>query len=140
MALRGEPRAALAVQLLELVVAVVERVREMRRGAARLAAADRTVVDDHDAPAALREAVGGGEPGDPGADDADVGLEIALERRGSSRSAVAIQTDFVQPESVRAFAHARRVEFVVCALVAIFSPRFGVRTPIETAARTVPAR
>jgi hypothetical protein len=80
VALRGEPRSFLAVQLLELEIAIVERVREMRRSAARLAAPGRAVVHHHDVPARAREVVGRGEARDARADDAYLGLEIAAER------------------------------------------------------------
>ena len=76
-----EPRALLAVQLLEDVDPVVHRGREVRGRAAGLAAADRAVVDDDDMLARLGQHVGGREPGDAGADDADVGLDVVGERR-----------------------------------------------------------
>ena len=57
MAQRREPRAALAVELLELAVAVVESAGEMGRRTAGLTAADRTVVHDDDALTAAGETV-----------------------------------------------------------------------------------
>jgi hypothetical protein len=80
VALGGEACAALAVQLLQVVVAVVERVDEVGGGAARLAAGDGAVVkDDHLLPLA-REQVGGRHPRDAGADDTHVGRGVLGQR------------------------------------------------------------
>ena len=56
----------------DLVVAVVERVREMRGRASGLTAADRAVVDHHDRLAGACEHVRRGQSGDARANDADV--------------------------------------------------------------------
>ena len=50
-------------------------------GASGLPATDRSVVDDDDLFAGFDEVVGGGESRDAGADDADVGGQVAGEGR-----------------------------------------------------------
>src|SRR5205823_7408164 len=79
VAVDDEPSVGFAVDRLEVVDAVVHRPGEVGGGAPGLAAADRSVVDDDDLLARLGEVVGGGEPRDAGADDADVSGQVAGE-------------------------------------------------------------
>ena len=81
MALHDETRALVAVDVLEHVDAVVHRVGEMRGRAAGFAAADCAVVDDDDFLPGFCEQICGGQSGDSGADDANVGSRISAERR-----------------------------------------------------------
>ena len=79
VAVGGEPRALAAVQLLDLEVAVVEHVGEVRGGRLRHAAGDRAVVEHRHLLARAGEQVGGGQAGDAGADDADVDVQVFLQ-------------------------------------------------------------
>src|SRR5207244_11486064 len=81
VALDDEPSVCVAVDRLEVVDAVVHSPRELGGGSPGLPATDRSVVDDDDLLAGLGEVVGGGEPRDAGADDADVSGEVAGEGR-----------------------------------------------------------
>jgi hypothetical protein len=99
VALRGQLRALLAVEVLEMVEAVVERAGQMRGGPARLAAADGAVVEDDDGASLLGEKVRGGETGDPRPtmQTSVVRSEASDGRPGTS--AVPAQTDRVFPPS-----------------------------------------
>jgi hypothetical protein len=77
----GELRTPGAVKSFDLEVAVVERIRKVRRRAMRFTRCDPVLVDDDDGAAFEREHVGDAEPGDAGAYDADVRAGIGLERR-----------------------------------------------------------
>jgi hypothetical protein len=90
VALCRHSRAVGAMPVLELVVAVVERIGQVRRGAQRGAAADRPVVQHHHRAALPRQQVGGRQPGDAGADDADVAARVLGQRlrRGQRRVGV----------------------------------------------------
>ena len=79
MAVRGQSRAVHAVQTFQLEVASAEHVRQMCRGPAGLAAADGASVEYGHGTAALRQHVGGGQPGNPGANHAHIHLKIAVE-------------------------------------------------------------
>src|SRR5439155_24183826 len=67
-----EAGALAVMNALDLEVIIVERAGEVRRGLSGLAGADRLRVEDDDALAFLGEEVRAREPGDAGADDADV--------------------------------------------------------------------
>ena len=84
VALGGETRAALAVQTLQLEVAVVERVDEVRGRPARHAAADGPVIEYDNGLALAREQVRGCHPRYPCADDAHVGARV-FRKRGLGR-------------------------------------------------------
>src|SRR5205823_5928935 len=71
MAVSGEPRAVLAEEFFEVVIAVIEGVGKMGGCAAGLAAADRPIVQDDDFVTLPRQCVRDGESGDARADDAD---------------------------------------------------------------------
>jgi hypothetical protein len=79
VAVGGEPRALAAVQLLQLEVAVVELVGEMRRGRLRHPARHRAVVQHGDALAGAHQQIRCRQPGNTRADDADVDLHALLE-------------------------------------------------------------
>ncbi len=79
--LGGQSRPALAVQRAQPDEAIVHGVGEVRGGASRLAAADGPVVEDEDAASGARQEVCGGDSGNAGADDADVGSGVAVEPR-----------------------------------------------------------
>ena len=69
--------AALAVKPLEVEEPIVERIDEVRGRRAGLPAADAAVVEhDHGLPN-LGKQIGSREPGDAGADDADIGGGVA---------------------------------------------------------------
>ena len=78
---RREAGAVGAVQALEVVESIVERVDQVRRRPARLAARDQAIVNDDDPLSGLPEPVGRRQSGDPGADDADIGGDVAVEGR-----------------------------------------------------------
>jgi hypothetical protein len=79
VALGGEARAALAEVALEDVVAVVERVDQVRGRATGLAARDGAVVENYDPLALAREQVRGRHARDACADDDHVGLRVRVE-------------------------------------------------------------
>ncbi len=76
VALGGKPGPVLAVDLLDLDVAVIDGVGQVGGRALRLSAGDGAVIQHDDALALAGEQVGRGQPGDPRADDADVRLHI----------------------------------------------------------------
>ena len=76
----GQPRAFLAVKLLNVVVAVVECGSKVSSGTARLAAGHRAVIDQHDSPASAREEIGRGHSGNPSSHDADIRAQILGKR------------------------------------------------------------
>src|SRR4029079_1110990 len=61
-------------------IAVVESVREMRRRATGLAAAEVAVLEHDHAPPFLREVMGGRQPRDASAHDDDVRARVLVER------------------------------------------------------------
>ena len=79
MAFRRKPAAVRAMKILEVVIPVVQGRRKMRGGAARFATASRPVIHDDDPSAFFRQQVRGGQTGNPGADDADIGGDVARE-------------------------------------------------------------
>lgn len=85
--LRGEARALRAMQMLELVIAVVDGGDEVCGRPTRLAATDRAVVDDHDALAFPRQKICRGQARDARAHDAHLRALAAAEwRRGDRRN------------------------------------------------------
>ena len=100
-----------AVQTLDLVVAVVERVHQVRGGAAGLARrrSGRRRGRRRLAPS-LRQQVRGRQAGDARADDAHVGrASSACNGVSEGVSAVAIQTEVVCPDSLFITPYARRL-------------------------------
>lgn len=81
MAFRRQPGAFRAVQPLQLEVAVVQHVAEMRRGHLRHPAAKRPVVEQRYAAARLRQQVGRRKSGDAAAHDAHLHMDVFGERR-----------------------------------------------------------
>jgi hypothetical protein len=81
MAFSHDARAVQAVMALDFHVAIVDRVREVRRRALRHSAADLAVVDDDDGATLTRERVRGRQTADAGPDDANVGSAVAVESR-----------------------------------------------------------
>jgi hypothetical protein len=81
MAAGGQFGAALAVQPLELVVPVVECVREMRGRVMCLSRTDGAIVDHDDRLALEREHVRHRDTRDTRADDADIRVFILEQRR-----------------------------------------------------------
>ena len=75
-----EPRAVGAVQTFQLLVAVIERVDEMRGGSAGFAAGRRTIVDDDHPLYGFGEPICGSQSGDSGPDDADVRCDVTWQR------------------------------------------------------------
>jgi hypothetical protein len=80
VALGGEPRAALAMEPLEIHEAIVQRIDEVRRRRAGLPAADRAVFDDHHRFPNLGKQISSGESGDTSADDANISRGVEGER------------------------------------------------------------
>src|SRR5215203_3505140 len=78
--LRCESRALLAVQLLQFVVPIIERIHNVRRGSSGHPAANHPVVDYHHASALTDKRVGDREPCNPGADYADIGSRVLAQR------------------------------------------------------------
>lgn len=74
-------RALLAVLLGNLDKAIVQIVGQVTRGATGLTGQYVAGLDKSDLLAALDELVGGGNTGDTGADDGDVGFEVFVEGR-----------------------------------------------------------
>lgn len=72
MAFGGEASAVFAVELLDPVVSVIERSRDVSGRTACLTAADGTVVDDYDRPSGTGQQIGGSHARDAGSDDTDV--------------------------------------------------------------------
>jgi hypothetical protein len=81
VALGGVPRTACTVDALDPEVPVVERVGDVRCRASGLPTTHMNVVQDDDALSRAAEQVGGGEPGDPGAHDADVDAQVLEQPR-----------------------------------------------------------
>jgi hypothetical protein len=77
--LGGETRALLTMQVLNPVVPVVDRIRQVRCRHGRHAVSERAVIDDDYGFPLHRELVCSAEPGDSGADNADIGFPIPLE-------------------------------------------------------------
>ena len=80
VALGGKPGPVLAVDLLDLDVAVIDGVGQVGGRALSLSAGDGAVIQHDDALALAGEQVGRGQPGDPRADDADVRLHVLRQR------------------------------------------------------------
>ena len=80
VAVGGHPDRFRAVQLLQLVVAVIEHVGEVAGRHARHAGDERAVVEHGDRQAGLGEVVGGAEARYARADDADVGMDVFFKR------------------------------------------------------------
>jgi hypothetical protein len=76
----GDACAILPVHLLDPVVAVVERGREMRGSAPGFAASNRAIVDQDHSTTGASEEVRRCHAGDAGADHADVCAEILAKR------------------------------------------------------------
>src|SRR3954465_9335304 len=79
MALSGETRAFLSVELFDVVIAVVESGGEMGSSSAGFAATDRAVIDDDDRATCAREQVGRRHAGDARSDYADIRTEVLRE-------------------------------------------------------------
>ena len=80
VALDDESGVGLAVDGLEVVDAVVHRPSEVGGGAPGLAAADRSVVDEHNLPIFTRGKIGCSDTSDAGADHADICCDILCNR------------------------------------------------------------
>src|SRR6266516_4700853 len=80
VALGRDSRTLLSVHLLDVVVAIIERSGEVSGGAARLAAADRPIINQDNGTACTRERVRGRHAGDACSHDADVGTQILCKR------------------------------------------------------------
>src|SRR3954469_5614583 len=76
VALRGEARTFLAVELLDVVVPVVQGGSEMRGGSTGFASADRAIIDDDDSTAGARQQVRRSHAGDARSDYANVGTKV----------------------------------------------------------------
>jgi hypothetical protein len=88
VALGRQPGSLMAVELFEVVEAIVESRHQMRGRAACLAARRRAIVQDDNGLAFFREQVGGGQPRNSCAHDAHVGAKIGWQlrlRRGLAR-------------------------------------------------------
>jgi hypothetical protein len=72
----GELRTVLSVKLFDLVIAIVERVGEMRRCATGFAASNRTIIYDGNCTARTGEQIGRGHAGDSGSHNAYVDSEV----------------------------------------------------------------
>ena len=82
MAPIGQPSPVLPVEPDQPVEAVVERAGQVGRRPAGLAAADRAILQDRDAKAfLLGQEVGRRQPGDAGAHDGDVDLQVLAQQR-----------------------------------------------------------
>src|SRR5471030_2104802 len=75
-----EPCAILAVDLGDVVVAIVQSCREMGGGAAGFPASNWPIVNEDNGTAGAREEVGGCHTGDSSADHADIRPEILSQR------------------------------------------------------------
>ena len=82
VAIRRQPRAGGAEQLFELAEAVVKHRRQMCRRAPGLAGGKPIRVKHNDRLSLLLQQVGGRQPGDAGADDANIGLGVLPQRSG----------------------------------------------------------
>src|SRR4051812_40200973 len=80
MALRGELGSVFAKVFLEIVVAIIQRVYEMRSGPRGHAAPNQTIIQNNYLIAPARQGVGNGQPGNPGADDTNVGARVLPQR------------------------------------------------------------
>jgi len=75
-----EAGAFFAVELGNVVVAVVQGSREMGRGATGFATPDRSIIYQHNRATSAREQVRCGHSGDSSANHADIRAEILIER------------------------------------------------------------
>src|SRR4029079_6012754 len=87
MAFSGEPGALWSMQLFELVIAIVERVGEMRGCPAGFAPSNGAIIDDDDCTTRAREQIGCGHSRDAGTYDTYVGPEVLAELREVGRIA-----------------------------------------------------
>ncbi|SRR5258706_13053062 len=75
-----QARSFLAVELLDVVIAVVQRGGEMSSGAAGLTSTDLSIVDQHDGTASTCEKIGRRHSRDSRSNDADVRAQILGKR------------------------------------------------------------
>jgi hypothetical protein len=80
MAFGGESGALRSVNSLELDITLIEGDGEMGGRSTSLAAPRLSVIQNDDAAAMQKQSVRDRESGNPGADDADIGLRVVIER------------------------------------------------------------
>lgn len=76
MTFSGELCALRSVQLFDLVIAIVERIGEMRGCPAGFASSNGTIIDDYDRTTRAGEQIRSGHPCDASPYDTDVGPEV----------------------------------------------------------------
>ena len=89
LALLEQPRCFLAPQLDKRTDSIVADWGEMRGGPRRHSAGHRAAVEHHDRAPGADQFIGGGEAGNPRADDHDVATQIVLKGRSIGRNVLA---------------------------------------------------
>ncbi len=95
MAVARQPRAFDAVQANDLLVTVIDDIRQVRRCHAGLSAARRAVIDQDDRLLVAGQQVGSRDPRDTRADDTHIGSRVLTER------GLAVRMSGLEPERCR---------------------------------------